>query len=78
MKRTLLALLLLSAAAGAQTPPTTKRVPPAGVAIPANDRAELEVGVKALGARAHRTREKPAPARCGDLPQGGGLGVAVR
>ena len=59
MKRTLFALLLLCAAAGAQTPPTTKRVPPAGVAIPASDRAELEAGVKALGAELTALAKNP-------------------
>jgi len=35
-------------AAHSQTPPTPKRVPPLGVAIPDNDRKELEAGVTAL------------------------------
>ena len=44
------ALFLIFAGAGldAQTPPTYKRVPPAGVQIPENDRKELEAGAAAL------------------------------
>lgn len=45
----LLAALALSAAAFAQTPPPpAKRLPPAGIAIPEKDRAELTTGAAAL------------------------------
>src|SRR4051794_39092159 len=53
LSRLLPALLLGSMLAAAQTapvPPSTKRVPPKGVEIPADERAKLEAGVGELAA----------------------------
>ena len=79
--------LFTAAIAFAQTPPpTTKQNPPPGVAIPDAERKELEAGVASLGREIETLRgtlktnpgAARAPAGCAGLPQGGGLGVALR
>lgn len=44
-----IAIALLAASCLAQAPQTNKPIPPAGIEIPAADRAELQSGVEALG-----------------------------
>jgi dienelactone hydrolase len=60
----LLAALLVTASA--QQPPTLKRVPPAGVEVPAADRAEIEAGLKQLAAELAKLKAQPTLA--GEVP----------
>src|SRR5688572_27279846 len=59
----LLALAVLASPAVAQPPPTQKHVPPAGVKIPEQYRAELEKGVQELGSAIQTLRSNTAAAQ---------------
>src|SRR5262245_27547132 len=59
MKRSALLPLICAAALAQQPVPPVKPVPPAGVEVPAADRAELEAGLKRLRAAADKIKAHP-------------------